>query len=145
MPWYAKNARTRPSWGMDRTSNDRTDTLLQILRDLAQLEAKSPYTFGPDGRPVLKRDLARRPRPAANADTTPKRDRPLCGAKTRAGAPCKARAVPGKRRCRQHGGRSTGPRTPEGRARIAESNRRRALDEPSTSPRRTHHRARPEG
>ncbi len=32
-----------------------------------------------------------------------------CGAKTRSGAPCRAPAVGGKRRCRMHGGKSTGP------------------------------------
>ncbi len=42
-----------------------------------------------------------------------------CGARTRAGCPCRAPAIRGKRRCRMHGGRSTGPRTQEGRARIA--------------------------
>ena len=41
--------------------------------------------------------------------------------------PCRMKKVPGKNRCRLHGGLSTGPTTPEGRARIAESNRRRAL------------------
>lgn len=41
-----------------------------------------------------------------------------CGAKRhRDGQPCKALSEPGKRRCRFHGGRSTGPRTPEGKAR----------------------------
>jgi hypothetical protein len=49
----------------------------------------------------------------------------VCCAKTRAGAPCIMRVVPGKRRCRFHGGLSTGPRTVEGRARIAEAQRRR--------------------
>jgi len=44
---------------------------------------------------------------------------PRCGARTRAGCPCRAPAIHGKLRCRMHGGRSTGPRTPEGRARIA--------------------------
>ena len=67
----------------------------------------------------------------------------LCGAKTRSGYPC--RGIPMRRRsagplviggirldvprygrCRMHGGASTGPRTPEGRAAIAASNRRRA-------------------
>jgi hypothetical protein len=33
--------------------------------------------------------------------------------------------APGKRRCRFHGGLSTGPKTEEGRARIAEAQRRR--------------------
>ncbi len=42
-----------------------------------------------------------------------------CGARTRAGCPCRAPAIHGKLRGRMHGGRSTGPRTTEGRARIA--------------------------
>jgi hypothetical protein len=41
-----------------------------------------------------------------------------CGAKTRAGTPCKNPAVTGKQRCRLHGGLSTGARTPEGRAKL---------------------------
>ena len=41
-----------------------------------------------------------------------------CGARRRRdGRPCQALSVPGKRRCRWHGGCSTGARTPEGRAR----------------------------
>ncbi|MGM9401602.1 HGGxSTG domain-containing protein [Aliiroseovarius sp. KMU-71] len=32
-----------------------------------------------------------------------------CGAKTRNGTPCKAWAMRLKRRCRMHGGKSTGP------------------------------------
>ena len=56
--------------------------------------------------------------------TTPKRDRPRCGARTRNGTPCQARATwddvndcPRTRRgrCRMHGGLSTGPRTAAGR------------------------------
>jgi hypothetical protein len=43
--------------------------------------------------------------------------RGICGAKTRNGHPCRAKSEPGKRRCKWHGGCSTGPRTPEGRAR----------------------------
>jgi hypothetical protein len=41
-----------------------------------------------------------------------------CGARTRAGCPCRAPAIGGKLRCRMHGGRSTGPRTEEGLARL---------------------------
>ena len=41
-----------------------------------------------------------------------------CGAKTRAGTPCKNPAVRGRRRCRMHGGKSTGAKTPEGRAKL---------------------------
>ena len=35
-----------------------------------------------------------------------------CGAKTRSGAPCAKFPMEGKRRCRLHGGLSTGPKTP---------------------------------
>lgn len=55
-----------------------------------------------------------------------KASRPKCGARTRAGTPCKAPVVWGRTRCRLHGGCSTGPKTEAGRQRIAESNRRRA-------------------
>ena len=47
-----------------------------------------------------------------------------CGARTRAGHPCRMTPQPGSRRCRLHGGLSTGPVTPEGRERIAEVRRR---------------------
>ena len=53
----------------------------------------------------------------------PKRVR--CGARTRNGTPCKALSEPGRRRCKFHGGKSTGPRTDEGRAKVAEAQRRR--------------------
>lgn len=38
---------------------------------------------------------------------------PRCGAKTRSGTPCQAPAMKNGR-CRLHGGKSTGPKTPEG-------------------------------
>lgn len=44
-----------------------------------------------------------------------------CGAKTRPGHPCRNLSEPGKRRCKFHGGKSTGPKTPEGRKRISEA------------------------
>jgi hypothetical protein len=44
-----------------------------------------------------------------------------CGARTHAGCPCQAPAIRGRLRCRLHGGRSTGPRTPEGLARIRDA------------------------
>ncbi len=42
---------------------------------------------------------------------------PRCGARTRQGHPCRRAALRGRRRCRLHGGLSTGPRTAEGLAR----------------------------
>ncbi len=49
----------------------------------------------------------------------------VCGAKTRKGAPCRMKSEPGKKRCKFHGGKSTGPRTQEGRQRIAAAQVRR--------------------
>ena len=52
-----------------------------------------------------------------------------CGAKTRPKTgephPCGLQPEPGKKRCKFHGGRSTGPRTSEGRARIVAAQRAR--------------------
>ncbi len=43
----------------------------------------------------------------------------MCGAKTRAGTPCKRRDIEINGRCKLHGGLSTGPTTPEGKKRAA--------------------------
>lgn len=61
---------------------------------------------------------------------TPKGERRICGAKTRTGAPCVAHVCiradgTEAKRCRLHGGLSTGPKTKEGRAAIGEANRAR--------------------
>ena len=45
-----------------------------------------------------------------------------CAAKTRSGAPFAKFPMEGKRRCRLHGGLSTGPKTNEGRAAISAAN-----------------------
>lgn len=45
---------------------------------------------------------------------------PRCGAKTRAGTPCRSAAMPNGR-CRLHGGKSTGPKTEAGKAAIRAS------------------------
>ena len=53
------------------------------------------------------------------------RRRVVCGAKTRKGGECRNKSEAGRRRCKFHGGRSTGARPPEGKTRIAEAQRRR--------------------
>ncbi|WP_302478377.1 HGGxSTG domain-containing protein [Ruegeria arenilitoris] len=55
----------------------------------------------------------------------PTHRRARCGAKTRKGSQCQLPVSPGKRRCRYHGGLSTGPKSASGRARIAEAQRNR--------------------
>ena len=81
------------------------------------------------GDEVLGREhrarMATRARLEAQAATVLAYRRVPCGALTRKGTPCRALSEPGRRRCRFHGGRSTGPRTAEGKARIAEAQRRR--------------------
>lgn len=48
-----------------------------------------------------------------------------CGAYARStGQPCKAKAL-NNGKCKNHGGMSTGPKTPEGRQAIAEATRKR--------------------
>ena len=45
-----------------------------------------------------------------------------CLAKTRRGTPCQNPAIKGPGRCKLRGGKSTGPRTAAGRARVAAAN-----------------------
>ena len=50
----------------------------------------------------------------------------ICGAKTRQGTPCRRKLLLQGYRCSNHGGKSTGPRTPEGKGpNFSEANRRR--------------------
>jgi hypothetical protein len=82
----------------------RPDPLDDLLPDIERLEA------------LLR---------LAAFEPTPGDDRPTCGAYARStGKPCQA-PPRANGRCKLHGGKSTGPRTSEGRARIAEANRKR--------------------
>lgn len=61
---------------------------------------------------------------ARDADRVARR-RVVCGAKTRKSGACRNKSEPGKQRCNFHGGKSTGPKTVEGKSRIAEAQRLR--------------------
>ena len=54
----------------------------------------------------------------------PKALQPRCGAKTRTGTPCRRRSF-ANGRCRNHGGLSSGPKSSEGRQRVADAQKRR--------------------
>jgi hypothetical protein len=89
----------------------------------------------------IKRTIHTRMAEWRRLEARTKKRRPRCGARCRDGHPCQARAVwdpvagqPRNGRCRLHGGLSTGPRTAEGRARIAESNRRRGRKQGQSHP-----------
>lgn len=135
---------------MGRTSRWCTELVIQIREEVAddlRLESSSLYRLCPatkglseDQRryctvcdPTSCQDLAARGFDD-DRNSLPKRRRPECGAHTRSGLPCKAKVVPGKKRCRLHGGLSTGPKTELGRNRIAEAQRlRHALARPTTA------------
>ena len=74
-------------------------------------------TAPPDPPPTpIPPQLAAKPRGNPNLHLARR-----CGARTRAGCPCQAPAIRGRLRCRLLGGRSTGPRIPEGLARIRDA------------------------
>ncbi len=71
------------------------------------------HTQDPMHREPARTGPLRNGNPRGNPNAAPR-----CGARTRAGCPCKAPAIKGKLRCRMHGGRSTGPRSAEGLERL---------------------------
>lgn len=93
-----------------------------------------PYPAGSEARrrhiDWLVRYLGRDYRTAVHevaAANRAARNRPLCGekcgAKTRKGTPCQCKAL-ANGRCKYHGGKSTGPKTEEGKTRAARNLRR---------------------
>jgi hypothetical protein len=77
---------------------------------------------GSDARPMPSRQTVEDQEGLRNM-----RSKIFCGAYARStGKPCKAGALRNGR-CRNHGGCSTGPKTPEGRRAVAEATRQRML------------------
>ena len=103
--WEARTG-TRTGWAISRFAEVLG---VKPRPALAHRFVPSPNLFAPMPQPAPRK---------------PKR-RPLCGARTRRGEPCRAKALPGKRRCKFHGGHSTGPKTEAGKQaiRIAQRNR----------------------
>lgn len=54
----------------------------------------------------------------AGAEGTVRRERILCAAQLANGGFCRRKSEPGRRRCRYHGGKATGPTTSAGKARV---------------------------
>ena len=81
--------------------------------DLTHAEhAHPPATVTPEFS-----DTFARANESGSLPTGANQTRVICGAKRRRdGQPCQGLSVPGKRRCKWHGGASTGPRTQQGRA-----------------------------
>ncbi len=99
-------------------------------------EGVEPHTLSPQQQFDFARTMARILLPPVSEGRPrrlPRHLRPRCMARRRDGRRCQAKVAwdtaqdrARNTTCRVHGGLSTGPRTPEGRRRIAESNRRRA-------------------
>ena len=127
LDYAAPNARAK-SWGLSGASVTNTPArgAWGLSDDPAQARLDA----------LVAADLDRLDHKAAQRRA---KARMTCGAKTRAGHPCRHLSEPGKRRCKWHGGKSTGPKTPEGKARIAEAQRRRwravsSLAKPANDP-----------
>src|SRR5712691_1705832 len=99
-------------------------------------EGVEPHTLSPQQQFDFARTMARILLPPVSEGRPrrlPRHLRPRCMARRRDGRRCQAKVAwdtehdrPRSTKCRVHGGLSTGPRTPEGRRHIGESNRQRA-------------------
>ena len=89
----------------DRTSNLKQGACMKLTLVNRQklLEASKATRFGPDW-------------PGQR-----------CLAKTRRGALCRNPVVTNRKKCRMHGGRSTGPKSIEGKARVVAANTKHGL------------------
>jgi hypothetical protein len=89
-----------------------------ILADLSELPGFEFDLEALDLEPAILRPQKNvRARVVGNENDGATKSKPLCGAKTRSGKPCKAPGLGRGRRCKLHGGKSTGPKTPEGKTR----------------------------
>lgn len=117
MQSFATSMRAHVGWGVTHASADRERQSLARQKDgSADAQVQTLVAWGEAQQ--AKRAVLRHARKAAQRQVR-------CGALTRKGTACWNWSEPGRRRCKVHGGRSTGPTTPEGRARIAEAQRRR--------------------
>jgi hypothetical protein len=76
----------------------------EIIKELEAFTEKSRQEAGPLIAQALAEARAKE-RQASELKTIPKRQRSLCGARTRSGGECQARALHGSERCRLHGGK----------------------------------------
>ena len=118
-PDQGKSAPVHTRAGMGLTENAKATletTIGKQMRRYRSLLDDEAYAS------VLRAYIAWR----AREDERAAKRRVRCEARTtRKGTPCKNMSEPGRRRCKHHGGRSTGPKTVEGRERIAEAQRAR--------------------
>lgn len=113
--WYAYSVRRiAEALGLDLSTKGTSNARAPVRGITDAIRADEERRF---------RELAAKE--AAAAEKMKAKARVRCGARTRKGGACKHMSEPGRRRCKFHGGMSTGAKTAEGRARIAEAQRRR--------------------
>lgn len=104
--------------------------IIRHIRACANESGSEPELFHPSQARTCTNDSGGRTLAASRVlpvtdEASQGRARVVCGARRhRDGQPCQALSQPGKRRCKWHGGCSTGPRTLEGKAK-ARANLRR--------------------
>lgn len=100
-------------------------------RGRARLTLGDPANLSPEARSklvaMLQRVWDREVKKRARKKKA--KERVVCGAKIGPGVLCYLKSEPGKKRCRYHGGQSTGPRTQAGKARSAANLPNRAKSE----------------
>lgn len=89
----------------DREQRKRLKAYRRAREEISAAWKARGYGYPPPAFPVLPDDLQGL----------------VCGAKTRAGTPCKRTDIWGNGRCKFHGGLSTGPTSNKGKARSAEN------------------------
>lgn len=122
--WECKSRVDRQAWAVSRIAG-----VLALPDDASPERACAAMTDSPWRKAAARAEAAAiaamEQRRQVRLATANARRRVRCRARTRKGTPCRCKSEPGKARCKFHGGLSTGARTPEGRARIAEAQRRR--------------------
>jgi transcriptional regulator with XRE-family HTH domain len=118
MRGFATSMRAHVGWGLTRDTADREvgSYVWQQQRD--RRDAAVQALLSRVGKQRADKAVLRESHQAALRKVR-------CGALTRKATACWNWSEPGRRRCKFHGSRSTGPTTPEGRARIADAQRRR--------------------
>jgi hypothetical protein len=120
----AKRAQLRPG-SLSATNSAMLDAILTEWAQLTGIKYSELSKSPTSGRRPEFSDLSARVNdsgfrhpPKRQAKATGNMVRVTCGARRRRdGLPCQALSVPGKRRCKWHGGASTGPITDDGQAR----------------------------
>ncbi len=120
--WETKAEVDRYAWAVCRKA--------EVLPLPEKPVIRIPHTPWADRMAAMDREaearfLAQVARIKARSEAWKAKQRVICGAKTRKGTPCRCKSEPGKRRCKFYGGMSTGAKTPEGKARLAEATRLR--------------------